>query len=110
MWEVIVDPEDKYSHMSIHQLGEMMGVLPMWVDYEDPRSIREQFNEKYQFGLFEMTGGTVDPETGVHSYPEDPDLWPIGKMTLRDEIVWFYPYAMVAIKQADGSMFVTRMD
>ena len=55
-----------------------------------------------------MSGFLLDGNCLV--YPGDPPLRPIGYTTLRDEVVVFYPYAFVMVKQPDGTFEAARMD
>lgn len=108
---LIIDPNKKYKQADPDALRDAMGILPLWVDDQDPRPAKEQFEEKYQFGCFPMTGGTVDEE-GTFWYPGDPPMPPIGKIERSQETVYFYQYAIVATvqKDEDRTLFMTRMD
>jgi len=43
-------------------------------------------------------------------YPGDPPLYWAAQTILRNERIVIYPYAMVAVVQADGSFLIQRMD
>jgi hypothetical protein len=90
---------------------EHLGLLPSFLDVNDPRPAREQFHQNYAHGGgwspfdgFEMRKG--------HSikYPGDPVHKPLAQAKLRDELIVFYDYAWVAIIQPDGSFEIARMD
>jgi len=90
---------------------EHLGFLPGWLDENDPRPAKEQFNQNYQHG------GGWDPFEGFKliknnwlTYPDDPPLRPLAQCQFRDELIVFYDHAWVMIKQADGSFEVCRMD
>lgn len=97
-----------YALFDGHDIDEL-GFLPAFLNEEDPRPAGEQFNTNYVGGWNPFPGFTMT-EDGALQYPEDPPLIPIGCTTLRDEVILFYPYAFVAIKQHDGSFEAARMD
>jgi hypothetical protein len=90
---------------------EQLGMLPYMLSANDPRSAREQFGAGYLHGggwrPFEgfklLDGGRI-------KYPGDPTLKPIAMMQLRNETIFFYDGAWVAIVQPDGSFEIARMD
>ena len=87
---------------------EELGFLPGFLDDNDPRSAREQFAANYIGGWDPVSGFTLDADGLV--YPGDPTLLPIGYTLLRDEVIVFFPYAFVMVKQPDGTFEVARMD
>ena len=88
-----------------------LGLIPGMLDDEDPRSAREQFDANYQHGggWLPMEGMTLG-EGLVMRYPGDPPYYPLAQAWLRDELIVFYPFAFVAIIQADHSFEVCRLD
>lgn len=89
---------------------DVWGFIPSFLYEDDPRSVREQFNERYVSGWSPFKGFTYDPETFTLTYPEDPPLEAISTMTFRDETIHIYPHAWVAVVQKDGTYEVCRMD
>lgn len=93
---------------------DALGYLPDFLDDDDPRPAREQFNTAYAHGggwnPRTTEEGTLDIATGVYTYPDDPPQTPIGMTRLRDEMILVYPHAVVAIVQADGTFEMARMD
>lgn len=89
-----------------------LGRIPSFLFCDDPRSAREQFDERYAFGggWRPMPHWQYDKETRAIAYPGDPPLHPIAETTLRDELILLYPSAWVAIIQPDGAFEVARMD
>ena len=92
-------------------MPDHVGMIPLWLDEEDPRPAREQLDAAYQHG------GGWQPFKGFkmlrdHSieYPGDPSLKPLALMKLRDEVIAVYPHAWVMILQKDGSHEICRMD
>ena len=97
-----------YALFDEHDIDEL-GFLPAFLNEEDPRPAGEQFNMNYVGGWDPFPGFTMT-EDGALQYPEDPPMVPIGCTTLRNETIFFYPYAFVAIKQPDGTFEAARMD
>jgi len=90
---------------------EMLGIIPCFLDEDDPRPAAEQFNDAYSHGggWRSMPGFTMLPN-GNLSYPGDPPVELLAETRLRDEVVRFYDFAWVAIVQPDGSYDICRMD
>ena len=87
------------------------GYIPSWVadgDYTN-YPLQEALDLQYNFGLFEIEGGTVNKE-GIFQYEGDPDQYPLIKMNRGAEILFMYPHAIVAIVNEKGETFITRMD
>ena len=97
-----------YALTKGHGIDEL-GFLPDFLNEEDPRSASAQFDANYVGGWNPFPGFTMT-EDGALQYPEDPPMVPIGCTTLRNETIFFYPYAFVAVKQPDGTFEVARMD
>lgn len=102
-----------------HRAEGLLGFIPSFLSESDPRPAAEQFNERYAHGggWSPMKGWTTerfDGPNGSHSlsirYPGDPPYRPIARIQLRDEHIWIYQNAWVAIEQADGAVEIARMD
>jgi hypothetical protein len=89
---------------------EDWGLIPAFLDDNDPRPAREQFNARYIAGWQPFDGFTMNPETYVLSYTGDPPLEPLSTLLFRHEVILIYPYSWVAIVQPDGAWEVCRMD
>ena len=91
-----------------------LGYLLFMLNDTDPRSARDQFDAGYRISggcpWTPFKGHTMHPITKALKYPGDPPLKPIAATWLRNERIYFYPYAWVAIVQEDGSFEVCRMD
>lgn len=87
-----------------------LGFLPMFLQESDPRPAKEQIHERYVVGWNDFKGFTMDPETMVLSYPEDPPTMPLAWTQFRQEKVVLYEHDWVAIIQKDGSFEVARID
>jgi hypothetical protein len=87
------------------------GFIPGWLDDNDPRSAREQLNEKYVYGGWQPFQGfkKLDIKYGLH-YPGDPVQYPFSMITFRNEKLLIYPGSWVCIVQEDKSWEVCRMD
>jgi hypothetical protein len=88
-----------------------LGLIPYFLDRNNPRPAAEQFDD-HSFG-----GGwrKTDPRwrmlpDGSIKYPNDPALPVLFEASLRDEVIRVYESAWVAIVQPDGSFQISRMD
>ena len=96
----------------LHPRGaELLGFIPTFILESDPRSAAEQFNERYAHGGGWRPFGpwSMDKDYRI-KYPGDPAYAPVAMARLRNETIFVYPHAWVAIVQADGSFEVARMD
>jgi len=90
---------------------EHLGYLPNFLYEEDPRTAKEQFDDRYRFG-----GGWVPFEgfkllsSGELKYPGDPPMPIVAEVKLRDETIRLYTHSWVVIIQKDGTYEVARMD
>lgn len=96
--------------MTIDQLG----YLPMLIGPKFPGTVAEQLRDNYAHGggydPFGENLWKLDPKTHVLSYPDDPQFHPLATTKVRDETLYFYNHAILAIVQPDGSFAVTRVD
>lgn len=90
---------------------EHLGFLPGYLHEDDPATAAEQLNEGYSFagGWRPQEGFTLTDKNAL-LYPGDPPLKPIAEAKLRDETVYLYDYAIVAVVQKDRSFETCRMD
>jgi hypothetical protein len=88
-----------------------IGIIPDMLDWDNPKSAREQLDEGYRHGggWWPMSKFKMD-ENDRLKYPGDPWLEPLVEIPLRDERIVIYQHAMVAIIQPDRSFEVSRMD
>lgn len=89
--------------------AEHLGLIPSFLDRDDPRPAKEQFNENYIAGWRPFKGFTKGDNHELQ-YPGDNPLKPVAVTHLRDEVIILYPYSWVAIFQPDGSFEACRMD
>lgn len=89
-----------------------LGFIPDFFSEFDDRPAAVQLNENYQHG-----GGwrpqakfKLHQQSKALEYPGDPPMRPIAWTALRDEYIFLYPHAYVAIVQADGSFEAGRVD
>lgn len=89
---------------------EHLGMIPMFLLPNDPRSAREQFDERYAHGGgWQPFKGFTMTEAGLE-YLGDPPVKLLAEGRFRDEIIRIYEYAWVAVVQPDGSYEISRMD
>jgi len=86
-----------------------LGTIPSFLDPDDSRPAVEQFRERYVGSWRNLEKATVS-RNGVMRYPGDPPLAPLFGTTLRDEVIFVYDCALVAVVTADGRCEVSRMD
>jgi hypothetical protein len=98
---------------------EHLGFIPDWLSERNPAGAVEQINHNYKHGGgwfdfdgFAMHDQGVLTEKNPPQPPEQPDppLHPLARANLRNETIYFYQYAWVAIVQLDGSFRVARID
>jgi hypothetical protein len=111
----VVDPFGRYrKSYTADQIIEVCGLIPGWVqewaenDTDDRQSLKDWLVRRYGFPVFEM-GGKVD-QSGIYSFPGDPDLYPYVTFIADDGTRFFqYPYAIICVRTLTGD-YVTRMD
>jgi hypothetical protein len=91
---------------TIHHLG----YIPTFLNSSDKRSAAKQFDANYIGRWRPLKGFEMNPETFSIKYPGDPKLLPIAVATLRQERIFIYESAWVAIVQPDGTFEFSRMD
>lgn len=96
--------------------ARMLGLVPTFLDLDDPRPAKEQFNDRYAhgggwqpfkgFALVNVNGdGTQKPIPDWRlMYPDDPAYAPIGWCYLREECIIMWPHSWVMIWKADGTL------
>lgn len=109
---MIYDPLDKYPDVPIKHFTEMCTVIYHWalIASTSGKPMIDIIHQHYGYPLDPFTGGTVTVN-GVYSYPEDPDLYPICKIILHEEIIFYYEYEMMTIRnKQNGKYFTIRVD
>lgn len=89
---------------------EDWGFIPTFLDTNDPRPAKEQFNAHYVSGWQPFEGFTWDAKTGVLQYPGDPPMKSKSAMLFRGEIILLFDLSWVMIVQLDESWEICRMD
>lgn len=89
---------------------DMLGLIPAFLDENDPRPAWMQFNANYISGWHPIPRFTFNPETVTLKYPGDPPTQAIAETTLRNERIILFQHAWVMILQQDGTYEVCRMD
>lgn len=95
-----------------HDEFDIVGFIPSFLDEEDPRSAKEQFNDNYISGWKDFKGHAYAAEGHVLKYPGEPPLHPLAMINFRDEVILVYPHAWVAIlsKEEGAEPSIARMD
>lgn len=89
--------------------AEHLGLIPSFLDRDDPRPAKEQFAEAYIGGWRPLTSFKKLDNHAIQ-FPGDLPLKPIAVTHLRNEVIVLYPYSWVGIFQPDGSFEISRMD
>jgi hypothetical protein len=88
----------------------LWGLIPSFLDEDDPRSAKEQFDANYIAGWHPFEGFTFDLENGTLQYPGDLPMNVRSVMTFRQELILLFDFAWVLVLQPDNSWEVCRMD
>lgn len=89
---------------------EAWGLIPGFLNEDDPRSAKEQLEANYIAGWNKFEGFTYDPVNMSLKYPGDPRMDPLGAIQFRDELLLIYQSAWVLILQPNGEWEVARCD
>jgi hypothetical protein len=92
------------------------GLLPQFLNENDPRGAVAQINEAYAHGggWHEFEGFKLVWDHAWHivglAYPEDPTMWELSRCQFRDELVVLCESDWVAVIQKNGAFNVARID
>ena len=100
----------KWTLLHPKMLLSHLGRIPSFLEEDDPRSAREQFDANYRFGGWHDFKGFTLSEGNVLHYPDDPPLHPVASCRLREELILFYPSSWVCIIQPDRTFSVANLD
>ena len=111
MTRIVIYPGSIWELKHPDVTAEHLGMIPQFLDKDDPRPAREQFDANYRHGggWCPFAGHKI-LSNGKLKYPEDPPLELLAETQLRDEVIRFYECSWVAIIQPDGSYEIARMD
>ena len=98
------------NDLKLGVFSEIWGYIPTFLHAIDPASTTEQFNKYYISGWTPFKGFTLDKETMMLTYPEDPPMRPYAVARFRQDIIAIYESAWVCVLKPDGSYEVARMD
>jgi hypothetical protein len=100
-----------------HVNPEVFGIIPEFLNPDDPRPAREQFNERYAHGggWCPSKGWQLLKDDSIYytqsvEEGEDPRHSPLARFKFRNESIVLYDHAWVAIIQPDRTFEVSRMD
>ena len=95
---------------------ERLGLIPSFLDDDDPRPAWEQINERYAHGGgwrptkgFTLLGDTMTLQYVDEEGPEEP-ISPLAICWFHDELLCFYDCDWLAIFQRDETFEVSRLD
>jgi hypothetical protein len=101
--------EWKFHHPDVTL--DMLGLIPLWLNENDPRGLVEQMDSGYGMGGFKYPiTGFKEVREKCLKYPGDPVLKPLASLKLRDETLVFYDCAICAVFQKDGSFVAAKFD
>ena len=89
-------------------LHDTVGIIPHFLNEQDPRPAKEQFDTAYVSGWQPFHGFRRDDLT--LTYPGDPPMKPLALITFKNERIFVYQHAWVMILEKDGTFEVARMD
>jgi hypothetical protein len=112
--EVCIDPLNAFPVLTHNAIVKRNSIYLEWADAAneiDPREIREGMEAFYRFPCRPIKGVSLDIETGLHSYPGDPDLSPLIKLGFEFTTVYIYEYSIIAfVDNENGAYVLVRMD
>jgi hypothetical protein len=99
-------------HAGYEDNWDALGLLPQFLDANDERPAREQFDGNYEHGggWSPFPGHILNVDRLRLEYPGDPPLRPKGETMLRNERIIVFECDWVVILQPDGKYEVARMD
>ena len=109
------DPLGQYEKfIGIHALRTMCMVPEHWGRIAEEQSLpmKEIINchYGYEINAWNMTRTTIE-ENGLYKYTGDPDMSPLCKITTSREVIFFYEYDIMAIRNKDtNETRVVRVD
>lgn len=97
---------------------KMLGFLPDLISNLYPGNVAEQLERNYAHGggyrdLTKLEPGkwTFNKRNKTLRYRGESDIFnPLASVQIKDEMVYFYKYSLLAIVKPDGSFAVTRVD
>ena len=109
--------ELKWTMLHPRATMEMLGAIPGMLDGADPRPMKAQLHEGYEFAGGWRPYGEQDcwaigdnGELRSTRYPEDMPYRPLASCTHLGETLTMYESAVLRIVHEDGVAEVTRMD
>lgn len=108
----------KTPHAANYHINDIVGIIPMMLDEDDPRSTTEQLDSGYSHGGgwrpfkgFTLVKKDKDqPSTWYLSYPQDPPTHVMAYAKFRDDWILVCEYSWVCVVKPDGTYEVCRMD
>jgi len=104
------DPCNNFKDSPSEVLYEACGWLPGWVLNQEYMELNCLNALMEQYCCYMGNTDGFEFHDGVLSFPEDPDFYPLIKITRGQETFYQYQYSLVCIVQENGDFIVTRMD
>ena len=99
------------ENLTISQVNDIVGLIPAFLEEDDPRPAREQIDDRYAHGGgWQPLDGWTLLNDGSILYEGDPPLSPVVWTHLRHETIIIYHHSWVAIIRENGSFEVARCD
>ena len=105
------------------RLTQALGLLPFWVrDFcfqyatvdqvgDETKDIVQFMEDQYGFGKLYKFGSKLKDGMLISEYEEDEDMEWLASYDTPVGLVWFFPYAIVALPRVEeNDYFITRMD
>lgn len=107
-----IDPTGHHKDAEPRRLLDACGFLPGWAaELEEGQTFEEVFKIHYPYWAGYMSKDSTMNDAGVHSYPEDPDLYPLVSMTSPTEELFIYQYGIVGCRNRETKEYwFSRMD
>lgn len=93
-------------------LEAIVGIIPQFLSYLDPRDPVEQINEAYAHGggWNDFDGFTFDPVAHSIKYPGDPKHEALAETVLNGKRIFVYESAWVAVWDGENQPRIARLD
>lgn len=95
-----------------YHIDDVVGVIPYWLYEDDEREASEQIDANYQHGggWRPFKGFVMDFEDYSIKYPGDPKMKPWARAKFRDDLIFVYEAAWVAIVKPNKTFEISRID
>lgn len=113
MFTISIDPTDYYTKDNHHNIVNRCQTILNWALNPNFKhsSFKDAVLQQYLYKADFPMGGTID-HNGIYKYPEDPPLHPLLMISRDNDIMYFYEYDIIALKDAKqaSGYYITRVD